>query len=622
MKKTALCALVSGMLMLSACNRLPLNILGGAAPVAQGTPTTSEAVKATAVSVNVSSVKETLDTKSKTHETPADATWNNSTETLIELKGASAASGNAAVKINGGVVSIGAAGSYRIRGKLDDGQIVVNSADKESVRLIFDGADITNRKGAPIVIEKASKAILVLADNTQNSVTDAAKYVFADPKVDEPNAAIFSKSDLTIDGNGVLTVKANFNDGIASKDGLVIMRGVLNVNAADDAIRGKNYLVIHDGTFNLTSKGDGLKSDHEEDAKKGYILIDNGTFSITTSGDAIQAHTDVLVKNGKFTLASGGGSAVRPNDSVSTKGVKSGVSMVIDGGTFAINASDDAVHTNGTLTINGGTFELASGDDAVHADKAITINNGKILIMRSYEGIESSVITVNNGDINLTAQDDGVNVATKAIGTTGGMFGGGRGGPPPGGPGGNANYTGSNYLFMNGGRMVVNTTGDGVDVNGAIEMTGGTIIVNGPTEQMNGALDYDGFFRIKGGTLVAAGSSGMAQTPGAVSTQPALLIYFTAAQPAGTLVSIRNKSGESIITFKPTKAYQSLAFSSSALTKGSSYDIYLGGTPSGNEVNGIYTGAISGGTLFQSFTVNDTVTTIGTGGRGPRGPRP
>lgn len=620
MNKTVLCALLSGMLMLGACNRLPLNILGGAAPVAQGTPTTSEAMKATAVSVNVSSVKETLDAKVKTHEAAADVTWNNSGETLIELNGASATTSNTAVKVNGGVISIGAAGSYRIRGKLDDGQIVVNSADKEAVRLILDGAEITNRKGAPIAIEKAGKAILVLADNTQNSVTDAAKYVFADPKVEEPNAAIFSKSDLTIDGNGALTVKANFNDGIASKDGLVIMRGVLNVNAADDAIRGKNYIVIHDGTFNLTSKGDGLKSDHEEDAKKGYISIDNGTFSITASGDAIQAHTDVLVKNGKFTLASGGGSNVRPNDNISTKGLKSSVSMVIDGGMFAINASDDALHTNGTLTINGGTFELASGDDAVHADKALTVNNGKILITRSYEGIESSIITINNGEINLTAQDDGVNVATKATGTTG-ILGGGRGGPPPGGPGGNVNYTGSNYLFMNGGRMVVNTTGDGVDVNGAIEMSGGTIIVNGPTEQMNGALDYDGFFRMKGGTLVAAGSSGMAQTPGAVSTQPALLIYFTAVQPAGTLVSIRNKSGESIITFKPTKAYQSLAFSSSALTKGSSYDIYLGGTPSGNDVNGIYTGAVNSGSLFQSFTVNDTVTTIGTGGRGPRGPR-
>ena len=149
---------------------------------------------------------------------------------------------------------------------------------------------------------------------------------------------------------------------------------------------------------------------------------------------------------------------------------------------------------------------------------------------------------------------------------------GGRGGRP-GQAQESFSYTGANYLNINGGYLVLDSAGDGLDSNGAIVMTGGTVLVNGPTEQMNGALDYDGGFKISGGLLVAAGSSGMAEAPGAGSTQNSVLINYSASQPAGSPVHIQDSAGADILTFAPSKAYQSIAISSPDLAEGATYTV-------------------------------------------------
>lgn len=609
----ALGLLLAGSLMLVACG--PDQPSSNAVePVSNLTPQTAN----TPVVAPASTAVQVAATLIPDYDSAADATWDSATEIPIRFDGAVVTADHPSVTVSDGRVLISAAGTYRLSGTLTDGQIAISTTDEGLVRLILDGVNITNTKGPAIAFEEVDKAIIVLADNTQNSVTDGANYVFPDPTVDEPNAAIFSKGDLTLDGGGALTVQANFNDGIASKDGLVIAiaRGSLTVNAEDDGIRGKDYLVIHDGTLNITAKGDGLKADNADDAALGYITINQGTLVIASGGDAVQAETDLLVKGGALTLTSGGGSAVTPTEGVSAKGLKAGANLIVDGGSFTIDASDDAVHTDGSLTINGGEFQLTTADDALLADVSLQINGGSIRISQSYEGIESSVITINDGEINLTSSDDGINVADKT-GTAAGI-------PRRRGGQEMTNYTGSNYLYVNGGHIVVHAGGDGVDVNGAVEMAGGTIIVHGPTVRFNGALDFDAFFKISGGEIVATGSSGMAESPGRLSTQPSLLVFFAEPQPAGTLVHIRTQSGEPVLTFAPDKDYQSLAFSSGKLTLGESYEVYLGGSADGTSANGLYVEAIyTPGTLFQAFTINDMVTTVGTGGnQRMRGPTP
>jgi hypothetical protein len=262
------------------------------------------------------------------------------------------------------------------------------------------------------------------------------------------------------------------------------------------------------------------------------------------------------------------------------------------------------------VVINGGTFQLASGDDAVHADSTLEVNGGALKVTSSYEGLESSVITINAGEISIVSSDDGINVASGVDGS-GQMPGMG----PGGGPGRRQDtftYTGDTFLYINGGTIIVEADGDGLDINGAIEMKDGTVIVNGPTQQMNGALDYDAYFTITGGYLIAAGSAGMAQAPGETSGQNSLLLNFNTTLPAGTLVYIQNSAGETLLAFAPSKSFQSIAFSSASLVTGETYDIFTGGSATGASLAGLYQdGAAAGGDRYASFTVSTALTQIG-----------
>jgi hypothetical protein len=597
------------------------------------------AIEASAVSedAGAESVADAAAANSDDHEDAEDYVWDDADVIEIGLNGDSISADGDGVTVEGSRVTISAAGTYRLSGSLADGQIVVDTEDEEIVRLILNGVDIRSATSAPINVASAGKVLIVLADGTDNHVSDGATYVFEDPDEDEPNAAIFSKADLTIYGDGSLTVEGNYNDGIASKDGLIIAGGAITVDAADDGIRGKDYLIVRGGTLTVNALSDGLKSDNEEDTERGYILIEAGVLDVTAGGDAIQAATDALIADGTLNLSSGGGSGGVIDESASAKGIKATVNLNVDGGTLTVDSADDALHSNGSMVINAGTFVLASGDDGMHADSTLTVNGGEIQITESYEGIESAVITINDGDIHIASRDDGLNVAGGNDGS--GMNPGpGRGGGPgqaiepgqageagqamePGQAGGMPGggpfmdgfaASGDYYLYLNGGTVVIDADGDGIDSNGSIEMTDGVVIVNGPTGNMNGALDYMGSFNISGGFLVAAGSSGMAQAPGSGSSQYSILVNFDSAQPAGTLVRIQTVAGEDILTFAPSKQYQSIVLSSPELADGASYEVYVGGSSTGAANGSLYEGGTyTPGTQYTSFTVSDVVTRIG-----------
>jgi hypothetical protein len=571
----------------------------------------------TVSATGAATVSEALAENSAVHEDASDYTWEDAVVIAITLNGDSMRVDGEGVTVDGNTATITAAGTYSLSGLLNDGQIIVNTESEEVVRLILNGVELRNSSSAPLYILKSDETVIYLAENTTNLIADGADYVYENPDTDEPNAAIFSAADLTIFGSGTLTVQGNNNDGIASKDGLIIASGTINVTAVDDGVRGKDYLVIEDGAITVEAGGDGLKSDNAEEATKGFISIQAGVLNITAGGDAITAQTDVMVRGGEITIRSGGGSNTWVDETISAKGIKGVVSVNIDGGTFAFDCADDAIHSNGSITINSGSFSIASGDDGMHADATLTINGGNIQITQSYEGLESAVITINGGEMHILSSDDGINVAAgnDASGMNPG-FGGGRGG----GPGQDAfSYTGDYYLYINGGYIYVDADGDGIDINGAVVMTDGVLLVNGPTENMNGALDYDGGFSMSGGFLAAAGSAGMAQAPDGSSSQNSLLINLNGTLPAGTLINIQNSAGEEILTFAPTKQYQSIAFSSPELVNGETYTVYYGGSSSGSLVDGLYQdGNYSGETELTSFTVSGVVTMIGSGGGGGR----
>ncbi len=550
-----------------------------------------------------------------------------SSGTTIQLNGDTVTVNGYGAKVSGGDVTITAAGTYVISGTLNDGQILIDAGKNDTVTLILNGTNISCFDSAPIYAKKAGTTIIRLADGTENVVTDAAVYVYEDPSSDEPNAAVFSKDDLTIEGNGKLVVNAKFNNGISTKDNLVISGGTFEVNSEDDGIMGRDSVAIYGGTFLINAKGDGIKSTNDEDTEKGHISISGGTFDITAGADGIQAETSLHITDGVFEMTTGGGSVNSSTDSSgnvrsqwgfwggtssqndatsSAKGLKAGTDMTIDGGVFKIDSSDDSVHSNANITINGGTFDIKSGDDGVHADSDLLIAGGNLLISKSYEGLEGMTVTIDGGDIDVTSRDDGINSA------------GGSDTMSMGRPGrnsfNNSAISSDCYIRISDGFIVVNADGDGLDSNGNLYLDGGTVIVNGPTNSGNGALDYDGTCTITGGTLIAAGAAGMAQSPTSSSTQNVVSVILPSSQAAGTMVSIVDESGTSVITCSPTKQFQSVIISSPLLTGGSTYTVYYGGSFNGSSESGLYEGSgYRPGTELSIFTISNVISNVSNG---------
>jgi hypothetical protein len=564
--------------------------------------TTSDDDSSSSGSDDSGTVADAEDGNSDTHEDASDCTWDSSDVTSIVLDGDTITVGGvgANATVSGSTVTITAAGTYDLSGELDDGQIIVNAGEDSLVRLLLDGATIRSSSSAPIYVVDSDKTVIVTVAGTTNRLEDGSSYTASNLGVDEPTAAVFSMSDLTICGSGSLTVEGNYKDGITSKDGLIISGGTIAVSATDDGIRGKDYLVLEGGDITVDAGGDGLKADNEDDTTKGYISVTSGTIDVSAEGDAIVAQTDVLISGGNIDLTSGGGSSASISQNASAKGIKAGVNLIVDGGTISANSADDALHSSSNVTINDGSLTIASGDDGIHADVTLTVNGGDIDITKAYEGLESSsVMTINAGDIHVVSSDDGVNVA-----------GGGDGSgwdPAPGG--GGMDEAGDYYLYINGGRLVVNAVGDGIDVNGYVEMTDGVVIVNGPTSDANGPLDHASF-KISGGLLLAVGSSGMALAPSTTSTQRSVKITYSSWKAAGNLVRIQ-KNGSDVMTFAPAKAYRSVVFSDSTLTSGSSYNLYSGGSCTGTATDGLYDGGTyTPGTNLGSFSIQNIVTNL------------
>lgn len=527
----------------------------------------------------------------------------------ISLNGNSISFAGEGISVKDSVTTITSAGAYEISGTLTDGQIIITAGEDDMVELILNGVEIESSFEAAIYIQNAEKVVLIIGDNTENKISSSAPMV-NENETEIPNATIYSQSDITIKGNGALQVISENNHGIASKDDLLITGGILTFITGKDGVKGRDLIAIKDGSLTIQAEGDGMQSTNIDETERGNVVIDGGTINIQAGLDGIQAANSLIVNEGNLDIVTGEGSSQNYAGGESKKGLKATNAITINAGTININSMDDAVHSNNTITINGGDILISSGDDGLHSDTTLEINAGNLNILQSYEGIESATITINDGLIHLVSSDDGINAA-------GGVDGSSMGGRP----GQNNFTTGGNYnLYINGGYIAVNAFGDGIDINGSIEMNAGVVIVNGPTENMNGALDYMGTFTINDGFLVAVGSAGMAQAPSTSSTQYSVLYNFSSQLAAGTLVHVESASGEKILTFSPTKNFQSIGFSTANLENGETYQISTGGKTTGNELDGLFTdGVYTSGTQVTNLTISSIVTGSGTMGGFPGG---
>uniref|UniRef100_A0A4Y8Q008 Carbohydrate-binding domain-containing protein n=2 Tax=Paenibacillus athensensis TaxID=1967502 RepID=A0A4Y8Q008_9BACL len=556
--------------------------------------------------------------------------WTSENPSRIVLSGSQAAIEGTGASVKEGVLTISAGGTYVLSGAWADGQIVVDAPEKDEVHLVLNGVEVKRSGSAPLYVKEADKVILTLQDGTTNTFADWTQGA-GEAAEDEPDAAIYSKADLTVNGAGTLVVHGSYKDGLASKDDLKVTGGTLQIDAKDDGLLGKDLLAVKDGKISVVAGGDGMKSTNDTDAGKGNIAIEGGAFDIQADADGVQAAGSIRIDGGTYSVVTGGGSAkavmkteqngpmggnggmrgpgpvngdggmqgpgpvdgdggmqgpgpvdgnggmqgsgpvdgnggpgasglaaskadsqaaqtTEEAETVSAKGLKAAANLTIAGGTLTIDAKDDALHSNNSLNIIGGQIQIASGDDGLHADTALTIAGGSVNITKSYEGIESALITIDDGTVNVTSNDDGLNVST-----------------------------GGDKLAINGGEVTVDAEGDGLDSNASIVMTAGHVVVYGPTANNNGALDYDGTFEISGGTLIAAGSSGMAMAPSDTSAQLSVGMTYSTAQAAGTEIAVKDASGAIVASVTPTKTYQSVVISSPDLQKNGAYTLYAGG---------------------------------------------
>lgn len=498
----------------------------------------------------------------------------------IKFADGSAAIDGEGATAEGETVTISQAGTYILSGTATNGRIIVSADKTAEIKLIFNGVDITCADNAPLLVSKAKKVYIVLEDGTENVLTDSASYSLGE---DDSNTdgAIFSKADLTINGSGTLTVNANYKHGIVSKDDLVITDGNINVTSASTAMEGKDSVKISGGTFNISAGTNGIKSNNTEASDKGFISVTGGTFTVVANNDAFEAETVLSIQDGSFDITTGGGSANasiksdgtpnrnwqnnmgnggggpngmgRPDDngngtggeppamptadntdttdstSTSAKALKAGSEVNISGGEFKIDSADDSVHSNGNIVITGGNISVASGDNGMHANGNLTISDGTVDITKSYEGIEGSIVTIDGGTISVAASDDGINCA------------------------------------------------------------GGTVCVCGPTNGGNGALDYNGTATVTGGTLIACGAVGMEEGFGDNSTQYSVLHDLGSTVSANEKLTITDSDGKEILSFTPTKTWQSVVFTSADLKEGETYTITAGSQSETVTIDGIVT---------------------------------
>lgn len=450
--------------------------------------------------------------------------------------------------------------------------------------------------------------------------------------------------DEAADGNGVVNIKGGKigittnidGDGIQADIALIVSGGDITIDSVGDGLKCDIAIEVNGGTIDITSKEDGVQAGTSDTtitelssiksknaniiikcsedgfhSSTGTIDIESGVYDITSGEDAIQAETTLTINDGEFTIISGGGSLASVIDAdASYKGLKGQGYIFINGGTFDIDSLDDSIHSNGETTINGGKFNMSSGDDGIHSDTALTINDGDININKSYEGLEALTINLAGGTINLVATDDGINAAGGADQSN--VGGGGRRPPFGGGGGVPGQGSGNGLINITGGYCFIDAAGDGIDANGNITMSGGVIIVNGPTSSGDGAIDYDGSYVLTGGFLIASGSSGMVQAPGTASTQNIVNMRFNSTVSKNTIVNIQDAEGNSIMTYAPTKNFGSFVMSSPDITKGTQYTVYTGGSyTGGTNENGLYTGgSYTGGTQKATFTPSSAVTSV------------
>ena len=621
-------------LALTGCSTTSNALASGttAADSSVGTTATTSSATATDTAASSSSFSTNVKSGEKldvdTHYSEQDLSWDTSSETAIDLSNPTATDG---VTVEDGTLTITKAGTYKLSGEYQ-GQIKVETADSDAVRLVLDNANITNSSGAALNVVNADEVILYSASGTTNTISDGADYTATGE--DDPDAVVYSKADLTIAGEGTLKVNGNHEDGIHTSDGLVIASGTLEVNAANTGIKGKDYVDILGGTINVTAQQDGIKSTNDTDEGQGWTRLSNGTVTVNAGDDGFKASRVVEISGGSLTVEQ------------SDEGIEAQY-INVSGGDVNVTSADDGMNASLKTSDSESTDSSANTSDAANQQQNNQQQNNQqqgslpggqqsetsnqqqqgtgqppqgqppAVSGTSQDGTSQNGTsgtgqqqnnTQNQGNQNMgqppampggNAQD-----GTSQNGTTGtgqqGMGQPPQGGMPGGGGGGTFEVVDA-AINVSGGNITVNAEGDGIDSNGVTTLSGGTLIVNGPSQGGNAALDTNGDLLLNGATVLSGSTADMFEAPSTNSTSGYLKLTNSSGFEQGSTVQVADSSGKVVANYKVTKSnVQLVLVSSSSIVKGQSYTVYT--TTSAVDSNAA--SLASGATELGSFTAS------------------
>ena len=434
-------------------------------------------------------------------------------------------------------VKIAYPGTYRVRGTLTDGQILVDCEDFHGgVYILLDGADVSCSSGPAVYVKQSEKTVLHLAEGSVNRLQDGAGYTLTEKQEVSTGGAVYCDDDLYIEGDGTLTVIGNNADGIRSKDGLTISAGTVTVTAADDGVQGSDYVDIQGGVLSVTATGDGIAS------TKGDITLAGGNVTVAAAGDGVASAADVYLQGGSLSVTTYGGAEYYEDMALlglSAKGVK-GMNVTVSGGIYVMNTADDAMHGDETLTVSGGELYVRSGDDAISAGQALAVEGGRVVIETSYEGLEAATVAIWDGLVSIWAENDGVD----AIGG----------------------------FTMTGGAMTIEAP-QCVSTDGVFALQSGVLYL--ASMDQDTALKF-GEGAVTGGTLIATGSGATGEFQSGGVLDASMLFSLPGELAAGSELGVWDAAGSRLLSCTTVQPCTMVLVASGAMGLGHEYTLTAG----------------------------------------------
>lgn len=484
-------------------------------------------------------------------------TYDDATSTHILFSGESAVveGGAGGAATDGAIVTINTSGTYVVNGEGYGGQVVVDAADIDKVQLVLAGVNLTNESAPAIYIKNADKTFITLADGTENVISDGNSNGYAlDDDGDELDAVIFGRDDIAFNGNGSLSVTANYKDGIAGKDDVVFCNsGTYVITAADDGIRCKDSVKFQGGVFTITTDGDGIKSTKDDAPDKGYVVIDGGSFDIASEGKGISAQT-VFMMNGGAVLVNAGDEGVESEQ------------VFVNGGELTITSDNDGINATARNTVKDlleqgatdeGAIDIAPANEPKKAERGGAPEKGDMV-----EGSPADMPDKPDGNAPGEPSEMSESMKKDLEHHKGGAA---------------ASSAYSDCLIeFNGGVVSVASVGDGdgIDSNGSIVFNGGDVVIEGSAVGSEDAMDYEYCADINGGNVLLVGQIGMSQ--GFTSGTQAFVSESVSDYEQGNVVVVELRdAGSAIIGSEVGGAFTQIIASCPAMQDGGAYELVI-----------------------------------------------